>query len=884
MHWWLKIRKRRALDRDLRDEIAFHRAMRAWDGEQPDRKIPRFGNETRIREEMRDMWTFMWIETAWRDVRHALRGLWRNPGFTIIAILTLAIGIGANTAVFSVVDGILIKPLAYPDADRLIGVWQTAPGSNGASAFNCSPSMYFTYREESQTFQYFGLAATGGASVTGLGEPEQVRNMGTTYGTLQALGVQPIIGRLFTEADDTPGGTEPDTVIISYGYWQSHFGGDKSVLGRGITVDSTLRQIVGVMPAGFRFLNVEPELITTARFDRNRVFLGNFYLQGVARLKPGVTLEQANADLGRVLEIWKNAWPGPPGGKITNNWQVRPALRPLKQDVVGDTGDALWVLMGTISMVLLIACANVANLLLVRTQSRQRELAVRASLGASRRRIAAGLFVESILLGLIGGAAGVGLAFAGLRLLIWIGPANLPRLNELAIDLPTLGFAFCASLFSGLLFSLMPVVKGAGSRITVALRGIGRTSSQSKERHRASNVLVVAQVALALILLISSGLMIRTFQALRNVESGFTKPESIQVFRIWLPASQVQQAEQVIRTEIAIRDKLAEVPGVTAVAFSNTVPLDGRLSWDPVWAEDKVYASGQAPPARTFRYVSPGFFAATGTKVIAGRDITWTEFHNHRPVALVSANMARELWGTPAAALGKRIHEPGPKPTWREIVGVIEDVRNRGVQFEPTSMVYFPAVMENGYGNPLYVQRPVAYAIRTGRAGTQSFLAEARAAVWSVNSNLPVFLVSTMKDLYDQSLAATSFTLVMLAIAGTMALLLGIIGIYGVMSYAVSQRAREMGIRLALGADARQLRRMFVGNGLALAGAGVVIGLAAAAGLTLLMKSLLFGISTLDPVIYITMPALLVAAALLASYLPARRASRIDPSEALRLE
>ena len=316
MHWWLKIRKRRALDRDLRDEIAFHRAMRAWDGEQPDREIPRFGNETRIREEMRDMWTFMWIETAWRDVRHALRGLWRNPGFTIIAILTLAIGIGANTAVFSVVDGILIKPLAYPDADRLIGVWQTAPGSNGASAFNCSPSMYFTYREESQTFQYFGLAATGGASVTGLGEPEQVRNMGTTYGTLQALGVQPIIGRLFTEADDTPGGTEPDTVIISYGYWQSHFGGDKSVLGRGITVDSTLRQIVGVMPAGFRFLNVEPELITTARFDRNRVFLGNFYLQGVARLKPGVTLEQANADVGRVIEIWKNAWPGPPGAKL----------------------------------------------------------------------------------------------------------------------------------------------------------------------------------------------------------------------------------------------------------------------------------------------------------------------------------------------------------------------------------------------------------------------------------------------------------------------------------------------------------------------------------------------------------------------------------------
>jgi predicted permease len=834
-------------------------------------------------EEMRDMWSFVSIETAWRDARYGLRGLWRNPGFTIVAILTLAIGIGATTAVFSVVDGVLLKPLPFPDADRLVGVWQIDPQLSGAKAFNCSPSMYFTYREESQTFQDFGLAATGSASVTGLGDPEQVRTLNTTYGTLQALGVQPVIGRLFTEADDTPGGTDPDTVIISYGYWQSHFGGDRSLLGHGMTVDSTPRQIVGVMPAGFRFLNVEPDLITTARFDRNRVFLGNHYLQGVARLKPGVTLAQANADLQRMLEIWTHAWPAPPG-RVLVDWRLKPALRPLKQDVVGDISDALWVLMGTISIVLLIACANVANLLLVRTQSRQQELAVRAALGASRRRIGAVLFVESIMLGLIGGAVGVGLAYAGLRLLVRIGPANLPRLNELGIDVRTLAFALCASLFSGVLFSLMPVLKGAGPRLAPVLRSIGRTSSQSKERHRASNSLVVAQMALALILLISSGLMIRTFQALRNVDPGFTNPGSIQIFRIWLPSSQVERPEQVIQTEAAIRDKLAQIPGVTAVAFSSSVPLDGRLSWDPVWAEDKVYPPGQTPPARTFRFVSPGYFAATGTKLISGRDITWMEFNNHRPVALVSENMARELWGTPAAAVGKRVHEPGPNPPWREVVGVTQDVRNDGPQFKAPSIVYFPAAMENGYGNPLYVQRPVAYTIRTDRAGTQSFLAEARAAVWSVNSNLPVFLVSTMKDLYDQSLAATSFTLVMLAIAGTMALLLGIVGVYGVMSYAVSQRTREMGIRLALGAEPGQLKRKFVGNGLVLVGAGVVIGLAAAAGLTRLMKSLLFGVSTLDPVIYIAMPAVLVATALLASYLPARRASRIDPSQALRLE
>ena len=890
MRWWLKIRKRRALARDLSEEIAFHRAMRERDaaGFAPSGamdcrdEIPRFGNQTQILEEVYEMWSFVLIETIWRDAWHGLRALRRNPGFTAVAILTLAIGIGANTAVFSVVNGVVIKPLPYPDADRLVGIWQT--GSQlGATAFKCSPSMYFTYREENRTFQDFGLAATGEASITGLGQPEQVRTLNTTYGTLQALGVQPIIGRLFTEADDTPGGTDPDTVIVSYGYWQSHFGGDASILGRGLTVDSTPRQIVGVMPAGFRFLNVEPDLITTARFDRNRVFQGNHYLQGIARLKPGVTLAQANADLERMLEIWTHAWPAPPGQTLVDR-QLKPALRPLKQDVIGDTGNALWIMMGTVSMVLLIACANVANLLFVRTQSRQQELAVRSALGASRRRIAAGLFVESILLSLIGGAVGVGLAYAGLRLLVRIGPENLPRLSELAIDLPTFSFAFCASLVAGLLFSLLPVLRGAGARIATALRSMGRTSSPSKERHRASNALVVTQTALALILLIGAGLMIRTFQALRNVAPGFTQPESIQILRISLSQSQFQQPEQVIRAQIEIRDRLAEVPGVTAVAFSNTVPLDGRRSWDPVLVQDKVFPPGEAPPVRTFRYVSPGFFGATGTKLLAGRDITWPEFQNHTPVALISENMASELWGTPSEAVGKRIHEPGANRPWREIVGVVEDVRNEGAQFKPPSIAYFPAVMEMFYGNPLYVQRAVAYTIRTDRAGTQSFLAEARAAVWSVNSNLPVFLMNTMKDLYDRSLAVTSFTLVMLAIAGTMALLLGIVGIYGVMSYTVSQRTREMAIRLALGAKPGELERAFVGNGLALAGAGIVIGLAAAAGLTSLMKSILFGISTLDPVIYFGMAAVLVAAAALASYIPARRASRIDPNEALRIE
>jgi predicted permease len=880
MRWWLKIRKRWALDRELREEIAFHRQMRERDKVlAPD--FPPFGNETQIREEMRDMWTFVSIETAWRDVCHALRGFRRNSAFTVIAILTLAIGIGANTAIFSVVNGVLIKPLLYPHSDRLIGVWHTIPGLNAASQFNCSPSMYFTYREESRTFQEFGLGNTGGTSVTGLGEPEQVRTLFVTYGTLQALGIQPLLGRWFSQADDSPGGPDPEPVILNYGYWQRRFGGDNSVLGRTMTVDSRLRQIVGVMPPGFQFLNVEPELIATARLDRNRVFQGNFSFQGIARLKPGVTIAQATADTERVLTIWKDEWPAAPGA--VGKWNIKPALHPLKQDVVGDTGDMLWVLMGTIGVVLLIACANVANLLLVRTQGRLQELAVRTALGASRGRIARELLLESLLLSLIGGAAGVGLAYAGLRLLVAIGPANLPRLSEISIDLPALGFTLAVSLFSGLLFGFMPVLKYAGPRAAMALREGGRTSSQSRERHRASRVLVVVQVALAMVLLVGSGLMIRAFQALRHVEPGFTKPESIQTFRILLQTVPGQELEQVVRIENAIGDKLAAIPGVRSVAFSSTVPLDGRVNWDPLWVQG-VYPPGQTPPTRTFRYVSPGFFRTTGTKLIAGRDFNWTDLYDYRPVAMVSENMARELWGDPAAAVGKRIHEPGSNPTWREIIGVAQDVYDKGVQFKAPSIVYWPALLANFYGNPVYAVRPVAFTIRTDRAGTESLLAEARQAVWSVNSNLPVFLVSTMRELYDRSLAATSFTLVMLAIAGAMALSLALIGIYGVISYAVSQRTREIGIRLALGANSGELKRLFTRNGLQLAGIGVLIGLTAAGVLTHLMKSLLFGISPLDPLSYGAMSAVLIAAAVLASYLPARRAARVDPNEALRME
>jgi len=432
--------------------------------------------------------------------------------FTVVTLLTVGIGVGANTAMFSVIDGILLKPLAYRDPDALVAAWQTAPGLN-IKKLEASPSDYFTFRDENRSFEHFGVWTGGSVSVTGLAAPEQVPSLSVTEGVLNAIGIQPILGRWFTAKDDSP--ESPQTVILTHGYWQRWFGGAASAIGRRILVEGEAREIIGVMPQSFRFLEEKPELIFPLRFNRGKVFLGNFSFSPIARLKPGVTVAQANADVGRMIPIVNTKFPPPPGFsvKLFEQAGIQPAVRPLKQDVVGELGKVLWVLMGSIGVVLLIACANVANLLLVRAEGRQQELAVRVALGASSSQIAAELLMESVFLGMLGGAAGLGFAYAALRLLAAIAPAYLPRLENITIDLPVLLFTLAVSLVAGLLFGLIPVLKYASPRVAATLRGGGRTLSQSKERHRARNTLVVLQTALAVVLLIGSGLMIRTFQA-----------------------------------------------------------------------------------------------------------------------------------------------------------------------------------------------------------------------------------------------------------------------------------------------------------------------------------------------------------------------------------
>ncbi len=894
---WRRFFRRARWDRERSEEIESHvqmetdenvaRGMREEEARAAARR--KFGNRTLVREEIYRMNTIGLVDALARDARYGLRSLRKNPTFTAAALLTLAVGIGANTAVFSVVNRVLLQPLAYPHPEQLVSLHQTATGAAGlanvADGLPLSGSMYFTYAEHNRTFQSLGVWVQGSGNVTGLGDPEQVRVIAVSDGLLQTLSVRPLLGRWFSAADQKPGS---NTVLLSYGYWQRHFGGDRGIVGRSLTVDSRLREIVGVMPEGFRIVNPETDLFFPLAMDRSRLSLPGFGLQGIGRLKPGVTIREADADIARLLPVWMYGWPYRGDPRIYLTWRITPQFRPLKDEVVGDVRDVLWVVMATIGLVMLIACANVTNLLLVRADARQHELAVRAALGAGTVRIVRELLVESLLLALLGGVLGVGLADAGLRLLLALGPANLPRLHEIALDGRALGFTLALSVLSGLLFGSIPAWKHAGPRIANALRNAGRGLSLSRERHRARNLLVVGQVALALVLLVSAGLMIRTFQALRTVDPGFTDPAHVQTLRIVIPNLLVPEAERVIRIQNEIADKLAALPGVTAVGFASTTPMDGiEPNWDCIFAEGKTYPAGEVPPLRFYRNISPGFFRAEGTRLVAGRDITWEEIYGQRHVVLLSENLARELFGSPSAAIGRRVRE-FPMMPWHEVIGVAQDVRDNGVAQKAPAVVYWPLLMPNLFGpGPLGAPtavRAVTFLVRSERTGMAGFLEQIRRSVWSVNASLPLASVGNLQQFYDRSLAQTSFTLVMLGIAGAMALLLGIIGIYGVIAYAVSQRRREIGIRLALGAELGAVRRMFVGDGLKLAAIGAAAGLVAAAGLMQLMKSMLFGISPWDPVTYAAVPAVLAAAAAVASYLPARRAAAVDPVEALRAE
>ena len=802
------------------------------------------------------------VSDLWQDVRYAARIFWKLPAFAATAVLTLALGIGATTAIFSVVYGVLLKPLPFHEADRLVSLRQHAP--HGAGTVH-GPATYLTYRENQQAFEAIGAWDPAEVSITGGGDPERVQALLVSSTTLPLLRVQPVVGRVFSTQDDTPG--NPLRVVLTYGYWQRRFGGVENIVGQTLAIDGRPGEVIGVLPASFTFLRTRPEIVLPMPLDASAPRNISFGFQALARLKPGVTLAQANADVARLISLLPPAFA---------RLELRPDVRPLAVEVIGNIGEILWILMAAVGVVLLIACGNVANLFVVRAEGRQQELAMRAALGASRGRITRALLAESVVLALAGGVVGVALAWASIRLLRTMAPAELPRVDEIGIDLTVLAFTLAVSVLSGAVFGLFAVLR-FGRPAIAALKEGGRSAGDTPARHRTRNALVVGQIALALTLLIVSGLLIRTFVALRQVDPGFTRPEEVQTFVIAIPPGLISDEQIAARTFESVAERLSQVPGVASVGLSSSITMDGESNGNPIEVEGVPIP--ERSPLRRFKSFAPGYFETMGIRLVAGRSITWSEIHGRRPVIVISEPLAREIWGDPTRALGKRVRVCcGWDTAWREIVGVTGAERDDGLAQPPTAIVYWPMLNER------YRWRTMAYAVRSSRVGTPGFLRELEQDVWAVNPNLPLAGVQTVEEIRAHSMAQTSFALVMLGIAASVALLIGVVGIYGVIAYAVAQRTREIGIRMALGAQIADVQRVFLRHGLWLTATGILIGIGVAMVVTRVMSTFLFGVGPMDPVTYAAVSATLAAVALIGTYLPARRATRVDPLTALRAE
>jgi predicted permease len=815
-----------------------------------------------------------------QDLRYAARMLRKQRGFAAVATVTLALGIGANTAIFSVLYGVLLKPLPFHEPDRLVAVWHRAPGLN-ISLLEQGAATYFTYRESNRVFEDIALWDSQEVSITGHGEPERAPALWVTDGLLPILRAQPLLGRFFTKEDDAPG--SPSRVILAHGYWQRRFGGAPDVIGRSLNVNGRPCEVIGVLPQSFKFLHTDPAVVLPIQFNRAEVLVGDFSYRAVARLKPGVTLEQANTDLARMIPLTFDRFGLYPGltRKMFDEARLGPNVRPLSQDAIGDVGRVLWILAGTVGIVLLIACANVANLFLVRAEGRQQELAIRAALGASRSRLARELLSESIELAVAGGALGLLLAWAGIRLLTRLAPAGLPRIDEIGIDLMVLLFTLAISIVTGLLLGVIPVIR-FGSAV-VRLNEGGRAASDAPRRRRWRSALAVSEISSALVLLVVSGLMVRTFIALRHVDPGFVRPKEVLTFRVSIPAALIADPQQTVLAYEQITQRVEQVPGVVSVGLSSSATMDRKNGNTPIFVEEFPDTGRTMPPVRRYKRVAPGYFETMGNPVLVGRAISWTDIRQARPVVVISEKLAREYWKNPADAVGKRITQSQENP-WREIIGVVGDERDDGLSQPATTIVYWPMLIKEWWNEPIDVQRTMTYVVRSRRVGEPGFLRELRQAVWSVNPNLPLASVRTLDELEADSIAQTSFALVMVAIAATVALLLGSVGIYGVIAYTAAQRTREIGIRMAVGAQIGDVRKMFLGYGLRLTAAGIGLGLSVAVVLSRLMSALLFGVGPMDPTTYIAVSAALSAVALLATYLPARHASGVDPIVALRAD
>jgi predicted permease len=803
-----------------------------------------------------------------QELRLAVRALMKRPGFTLVAVLTLALGIGANVAIFAVVNAVLIRPLPYAESERIIRIFHHAPGLQLPDLEN-SPGTMKLY-QQARSFEHLAGYSRIARNMVGSQQPARVSVLSMTPSLFDVLQVKPAMGRRFV-AEDAHFDSPPRVAILTYTGWRTHFAGAQDVIGKKISLNGWPIEIVGVMPKGFAFPDADTELLTPEAINPDGAF-GEFGLGGIARLKTGVSLERARAEVAQLQPRLTDLFP-----RVTPQWLKNAgwssSVETLRDNTVQDAETALWIVLGTVGFLLLVACASVANLFLVRAESRQRETGIRFALGATHARVAATFISESLLLGVAGGAWGLLLAYAAVRAIVAAAPAQLPRLNELNLDFTVVLFAAVISIVAGLIFGILPLPTQM-RRSMQGLARAGRGNTEGRERHRLRKTLIVTQIALAVVLVTGSGLMLRSFQRLRAVDPG-VRTDGVLTLGVSLGEDQDKAKAAAIYQRMV--DELRLLPGVVRAGATNSLPLDpDGLNGSSFRIESRPRDETQLPPVSMYAVVTEDYFPAIGTPILRGRGIERGDHEHNRAVVVVSHTFERELMG--GKALGERIAF-GTDSTWLEIVGVVGDVRTFGLREDIRPMAYLPMTTSNNSARIGLMNLVVR-----SHGDPVSLVAAARSKVQRIDPNTPITSVRTLNDVRNESIADTSFTTTILLIAAIVALLLGAIGLYGVIGYVVSQRTQEMGVRIALGAIPAQVRAMVLRQGVVLAGIGVAIGLGAAVALTRLMQAILYETDTRDPLTFAIVPAVMLAVSVVAAYVPARRASSVSPLQAIRSE